>query len=65
MGNCIGTTETPICDLCSSELDTPYIYCLYCNKRYHKQCIITCKLTHKGCPHCKHDYMRYIDKINK
>jgi len=42
MGNCIHIEQQTNygCWLCQSELDVRYIYCPYCNKRFHSRCIM-------------------------
>lgn len=64
MGNCIiiGKHINNECGICHSELGTQYVYCLYCRKRYHSPCMLKYKSICKGCPHCKQDYLRFIDK---
>ena len=64
MGNCIVMEKQCDygCGLCHSKLDNQYIFCPYCNCRFHNRCIKNLKLIYKGCPHCKNKYLRFIDK---
>lgn len=64
MGNCIVFIEPPIydCGICRLELGMHYIFCPYCNNRFHTRCIIHLKSIYRGCPHCKKNYLRFIDK---
>lgn len=62
MGNCIVIKEPINCGVCHLELGMQYIYCPYCQKRFHHICIVKNKTICKGCPECKYDYLRFIDK---
>ena len=64
MGNCIVIEELndSECSICYSELGMRYIYCPYCLKRFHRRCIVKYKSICKGCPNCKNNYLRFIDK---
>ena len=64
MGNCIAIDE-PLeygCGVCHCNLGIQYIYCAYCHKRFHHRCVMKHKSIHIGCPSCKQDHLRFIDK---
>lgn len=64
MGNCI-SLESDIryeCTLCLSELDKKYVYCAYCNKRFHTRCIKKQNNRTHNCPMCNQQYLRLISK---
>ena len=64
MGNCIIVNHGVNigCGVCYSELGMQYIYCAYCHKRFHQRCVMKYKGIHIGCPCCKQNYLRFIDK---
>lgn len=69
MGNCIFLEKKGDygCGVCNSELDLDmrYIYCPYCHKRFHSRCIMKYTSIYEGCPNCKHNYLRFIDKEHR
>ena len=64
MGNCIVMEKQCDygCGLCHLKIDNQYIFCPYCLKRFHRRCIVKYKSICKGCPNCKNNYLRFIDK---
>lgn len=64
MGNCISLDSYIRCEciLCLSELGKKYVYCAYCNKRFHTRCIIKQNNRTNKCPICNQQYLRFIVK---
>lgn len=62
MGNCIYLEKQTKCLLCQSELGKDYVYCAYCNKRFHPRCLIKQARGSNLCPYCNKPYLRLINR---
>lgn len=64
MGSCSSLEEEIDygCGICHNNVGNQYIYCAYCNKRFHPRCIKQYKTIREACPNCDKNYMRVINK---
>ena len=61
MGNCNSIEKNNVgCFVCNNEIDMKYVYCAYCNERYHIKCIKSVK--YNGCINCTYNFLRLIDR---
>jgi hypothetical protein len=63
MGNCLTIENDGYleCVLCRCELNVKYIYCAYCNKRFHYHCLCKDVPNLDHCVKCKTPNLRFVN----
>ena len=63
MGNCltIPDDENFECVLCSGSINTIYIYCAYCEKRFHYNCLCKDVPNLDHCSRCSTSNLRFVN----
>ena len=67
MGNCITIPEenTNICAMCNTTLSRRYVYCIYCEDRFHYRCLQKYNPHMNTCASCKKQRIKFLDANNE
>lgn len=62
MGNCIYLPEPNMmdCYMCTRKIKNKYMYCVYCKKRFHYQCLLQQCPSLDKCQYCNTCNFRFI-----
>lgn len=66
MGNCLTLPEgdTTLCALCDTSLMQRYVFCVYCNDRFHYHCLQKYNPHLNTCATCKNQRLKFLDSGN-
>ena len=63
MGTCLSSEDEDNCEcaLCGEELNVKYIYCAYCDKRFHYHCLCKNVPNLDQCSLCDTANLRFVN----